>query len=131
LTTALAEYLGHNNFVQGVSPVYDIYSNRVPDTYKNFRVLRKVKFQTPIDSLASQTTIKHIKFGLSGKQLGHIRWATDGTTITEGDTFMVITCDNGNCSLTTACTATAGVPQATSNTGLFFNMKFTHYYYDN
>lgn len=60
----------------------------------------------------------------------HVRYNADGTTPNSGRLAMIVLCDNGNCSTTTATTAT-GAPVTAVNTGLEMNWETFYRFYDN
>lgn len=125
----LNEYILPNSFISGAL-VYDENSFRNPDYFKNYIVLRKKRFYIPMDSISGQPVVKTFSFGLKLKN-HHVKWSTDGSTISQGYVIMLITCDNGNASSTTASTILTGGSVGGVNTGLFFSYNISHYYYDN
>lgn len=127
-TAIQGQFLQANLFTTG-SVVYDYYSQRIPDYFRNFKVLRSKTITLNQDTLSSQPVIKTVTFG--HKFDHHVRWATDGTTVSEGQVILLVLADSGNCSTTTACTIANGIPVTAVNTGLVYNYNIVHYFIDN
>ena len=126
-SAVLDKYLMPNTFIAG-TPIYDDNSFRNPDYFKSFKVLKKKYVYIKCDSITNQPVTKNVKLGLRPNH--HIKWATDGTTISEGQVFLMITSDTGNFSLTTNSTL-PNVYQLGMNTGILMNYNYTHYFIDN
>lgn len=126
----LSEFMNPNPFISVGSTVWDTNASRVPETYKNFIVLKKKNVFLPADSITGQNLVKTINMGFKFKN-HHVRWATDNTTITDGQVWFLVLGMNGNSSPTVASTFGSGVPIKAVNTGAQFNYVQTNYYYDN
>lgn len=127
ISSVMGEYIEPTSFLS--STVYDIHSPRDPDYFKNFRVLKTKYVTLPVDNIGAQTTLKRVKMGIKYKD-HHVRTNNNDPTITNGQVFILITTDSGNCSASTTSTIT-GIPINGVNTGATFLAEFTHYYYDN
>lgn len=121
------QILTANPFVTGGS-VYDYYSDRNPDYFKCFRLIRTKYVTLDQDDLTSQAVIKSVVFGIKWNH--HVNWNVSGSN-SEGQVIMSIVADSGNKSTNTTCTLTNGVPVQGTNTGVQFNYNVTHYYTDN
>lgn len=129
VSNVMGQFIAPNTFI-GDQTIYDMYSQRQPDYFKNFQPLLTKRFKIPADNITGQAMITSLRFGM--KVQGHVKWSTDNTTLSEGQVIMLIVVDNGNSSSTTANTSTSGgvVNQAIS-TGLIMNYNIQHYFVDN
>lgn len=126
-SAVLDKYILPNNFISG-SPIYDDNSFRNPDYFKSFKIITRKTVFIRCDNISNQPVSKNVKIGI--KPNHHIKWATDGTTISEGQVFLLITSDTGNYSLSTNCTL-PNVYQTANSTGILMNYNYTHYFIDN
>lgn len=124
----VAEFMNPNPFSNGT--LYDTNASRVPETYKNFVVLRKKRVYLPADQISGQAVVKTVNVGLKLKN-HHVRWATDNTTITAGQIWCMIVASSGNSSTTSTSTLNSATPVKAISTGGQFNYVQTNYYYDN
>lgn len=128
-TTVPGQFFLNNPFCNA-GTIYDSYCQRNPDYFKNFRVLRRIKTSVKSDSISGETSLRSVNFGLKLKN-HHCKWQANTTTLTEGQVCLLIVCNNGNCSTTTNCTISQGVPTTAMSTGLLYNYNINHYFIDN
>lgn len=126
-SNATDKFLKNNPFIDG-TPVYDIHSERRPEYFKDFRVLRTKYVYFPENNQANQFIIKTVKVGLKYKNL-HVKWSGNTATHSIGQILLYITADNGNMGGTNS--TLDDVPQTTAFTGTTFDWYVTHYWYDN
>lgn len=126
---AVTTMLEPNPFVTG-GTIYDFYSDRDPENFKQFRVLRTKYLTIQPNQITNVASIANISFGMKYKS-HHIKFNSDGSSVAaDGQLFLLITCDNGNVNAATASTLNGTVLTA-ANTGLIFQHDITHFYYDN
>lgn len=122
----LGKFIKHNPFIDNVQ-VYDTNSERKPEYFKDFKVLRTQYVYFPENS-QNQQSQKVVKSGL--KTNFHVKFNNNTNTIATGQVLMLITCDCGNYSGVTT-SAFDNVITQQSLTGINFNYYRTDYYYDN
>lgn len=122
------KFLYHNPFIDTTN-IFDYHSGRVPEYFKNYRVLKNKNIFMPGNSIGGQLSNKTIKFGLKYKNL-HIKWKGDSVNQSVGQLLLLITCDSGNRSTTTTSTLD-NIYQAGTSTGLLIQHYRTDYFYDN
>lgn len=76
------KFLYHNPFIDTAN-IFDYHSGRVPEYFKNYRVLKNMNIYMPGNQISGQLSNKTIKFGLKYKGL-HIKWKGDGISQTVG-----------------------------------------------
>lgn len=129
MSNVMGRYIANNPFVSD-QVVYDTYSSRETDYFKNFRIIRR-KTITINPSFSGERVVRDINLGFKLKN-HHIKWNADTATIAEGQIFLLITASNGNSSSVTANTsASGGVPTQSVSTGVEYKYNFTHYFIDN
>lgn len=126
---AVTTMLEANPFVTG-GTIYDFYSDRDPENFKQFKVLRTKYLTIQPNNITNVASMANISFGMKYPS-HHVKFSADAsTTVADGQIFMLITCDNGNVNGSTASTLNGTVLTAV-NTGLIFQHDITHFYYDN
>lgn len=118
------------------SGLIDFNSMLNPDYRGQYRIIRTVTKSLRELQIASsnQQEILDVKFGIRynrGKG-HHIRYVGDNNAVADGQLIMVILCDNGNISGSSATTL-PNIPLQTTviNSGCTFNQDIRHYYFDN
>lgn len=111
--------------------VYDTASDRKPEYFKNFRVLRTKTVRFGGAQYAGQAiaTQRIVNFGIKMKN-HHVKWNLNSTTMSEGQVICLITMDTGNCSTSTASTLDS-IANVATHTGVIMNCNKVDYYYDN
>lgn len=127
ISNVMGKFIEPTAFVTG-GTIYDYNSPRNPDYFKNFQVLRTAYATIQPDQITGDSQIKRLKLGLKLRD-HHVKTDLNTTTLTEGQVFLLITADQGNCGGTTS--TLGNVPQVALSTGCLMNYEFTHYYYDN
>lgn len=128
ITNALGPFLKPNPFIDGTS-VYDLQSERRPEYFTDFKVLRTKYVYFQQNDQSSQAIIKTVKVGLKMPNNFHVKWQGNTTTQTIGQVFMLITAEHGNCGGTNSTLDDITISQL--YTGVDFDWYSTHYYYDN
>lgn len=129
ISGVLDKFVLPTRFLSGTNDIYDVNSDRQPDYFKQFRVLRTLTTYIKPDTISGETALRRIKFGVKYPN-HHIKNEFGTATLADGQVFMMITADRGNSS-STACTLTDPVPIKTAQTGVSMAYELTHYYYDN
>lgn len=126
----LDKFIEKNRWVN-TGTVYDTSSDRKPEYFKNFRVLKTHYVRFPAVQYAGQaiTTQKIVNFGIKLPS-HHVKWNGNSNTLSQGQVLMLVTCDTGNCSTSTTSILDSIANTATS-TGLIMNCNKADYYYDN
>lgn len=111
--------------------VYDIASDRKPEYFKQYRVLRTktVKFNATQYSAQATVEQKIVNFGLKLKN-HHVKFNNNSNTIADGQVICLITCDTGNTSGTTASTLN-NIQNTAAGSGVLMSYNRLDYYYDN
>ena len=124
------KYIEPDRWINGAS-VYDNASDRKPEYFKLFRVLRTVYVKFPAANYAgvSNAQQKIINFGLKLPN-HHVKWNNNTNTMSDGQVLCLITCDTGNASTSTVSTLDS-VANVAINTGFIVNANKVDYYYDN
>ena len=125
VTDILGKYIVTNTFLSG--SIYDINSNRNPDYFKNYRVVRRKYVKLEPDSISGEINFRQVSVGL--KLSLHIRSSLNDPTLSNGQLLLLITADRGNKGSTTS--SITGIAEAAANTGANFNYTFTSYFVDN
>lgn len=105
----------------------DMVSRRNQDYFSDYICLRKKRIFIHADT-ANTNVFRNNTFNLGVKLNRHLRWNDAGTLI-NGQYFLVIRCQSGNCSTSTA--STANIAHIGINTGLSYGLSLIHYYVDN
>lgn len=127
--TFVTEHWNSNNFVGGGGSIVDYNSQLNPAEYNNAQLLYFKTFRIQPDQISNQTGFRTINIG--GKLQHHVRYLSDGSnTISQGQIYLVILADSGNCSPVTASTL-SNIPVSAVNTGCTINYHLRWYYYDN
>lgn len=98
-----------------LSAVRDYFAPRNPDSFTDYRIIASRNYTLYPDSISGQTGI--VDFLMPLKLTHHIRYQLNTNTIEEGEVFVIIRSDSGDC--------------GTANTGAFFSMTVRLTYYDN
>lgn len=126
-TTFISTFLNQNRFTtSGV--VYDLYSTRQQDYFKDYIVLKTVPFKVECDQLSGQTVCKNLSIPL--KFGHHVKFQGDTNTLTDGQVFMLIVTDSGNMNASTISTV-GNIPVTAVSTGLNLCYNCISYYVDN
>lgn len=129
MSDVMGKYISNNPFINDQT-VYDTMCARETDYFKNFRLIRKIRFTLKPDFSGERVT-KDLNLGFKLKD-HHIKWSADTATVSEGQIFCLIIASNGNVSTTTANTsASGGVITQAINTGIDFKYNYTQYFIDN
>lgn len=123
----VSDYFANNGFIGGAS-IIDYNSNVNPDSYGRYKKIFEKRVTLEPDSVSGQTGFKTIQFG--GKFNHHVRFSGSTTTVNNGQLWMIVLADSGNCSPTVSSTLT-NIPQTGTNTGATINYQMFRYYYDN
>lgn len=110
------------------SNVIDINSQRNPDFFRDFILVRKKNFTVKMDGITGQQQVSNVNIPLKYKN-HHVRYDNNSDIPTAGQIYLFILLDNGN--LATLVSGCTGIPTTTGLTGLIFNMNCQHYYIDN
>lgn len=127
MSDVMGRFVLSNNFITG-GTIYDINSNRDPDYFKNFRVLKTMYTTLPADQTGTDTPVKQVSMGIKYRNF-HIRNNDNDPTLSMGQIFILITADRGNIG-GTASTVT-GAPVLGPATGATYAYNIVHYFYDN
>jgi hypothetical protein len=99
-STAIADFLEPNVF----SAVVDYHSNRDPEFFKSYKIIKQGTVKMLADSVSTNSFIAQRKIPL--KLNHHLRYNTDASTITTINKFFIIfTQDSGDSNIATGCTA--------------------------
>lgn len=129
-STAVAQMITPNPFLNpGTTPIYDYNSALNPDYLKQYRCIRTWRSYLAPDNVSGQRIVKDVKIGIKYRNF-HTRFSQDTQTVSAGQLILIVLCDSGNMSASTACTI-ANVPVTPVNTGMSLNYNLLHYYYDN
>lgn len=129
----ITKFLNWNRFVYALSStaIYDTISERDPDYFRDYQVLRTKVIKFPQDTFNNnkqqRTFSLSLNFGRNGK---HIRYDDNTNTPTNTRLYIVALADTGNCSGVNASTL-GGIMVTGVQTGAFFNMEQTSYFIDN
>lgn len=127
LNDIFGKYILPNPFIGGAS-VYDVNSNRDPDYFKNFRVIKRQYVTLRPDSITGDVPVKQFSCGMKLKS-HHVRNNDNDPTLTSGQVFLLITADTGNWGA--AASTLTGVANATALSGVSFSYIRSDYFYDN
>lgn len=106
----------------------DMISRRNQDYFSDYVCIRKKRVVVRADTYSATNILRNATFGMGLKLNRHLRWNDAGTLI-NGQLFLLVRCQSGNGSSTTA--STANIPHQGINTGLKFSLDQITYYVDN
>lgn len=106
----------------------DLVSRRNQDYFSDYVCLRKVAVWVPNDTYGASNQFKNKTFNIGVKLQRHLRWSDAGTLI-NGQMFLIMRCQHGNASASTA--STANVAHQGVNTGWKYDLQNTVYFVDN
>lgn len=129
-STILGRFIEPNRWITN-GTVYDVASDRKPEYFKQYRVLRTLNIKFPAVSYngVQQSTQKIVNFGLKLPS-HHVKWNNNSNTLADGQVICLITMDTGNCSTTTASTLD-DISNIAASSGIRFAYNKLDYYYDN
>lgn len=128
-STAVSTYFDPGPF--NSNSVYDYYSEKNKD-YKGNIVKIFEKRVIVNEAVSSQTGIKDFTMNVKMSKDYHTYFVNNSTTVGRGQIYLIMLCDNGNCSNATACTDTSAVIGSTAiNTGLIARYSLRWHFYDN
>lgn len=130
-TAFMSAYLQPNDFIkaQASKDIYDLNASRDVDSFKNFRVIRRIPFNLKADATSSDNVITNKTLSL--KTNHHVKFDKNTTTVSNGQIFMVIRVDSGNSGNTTITGNPQSLPIVTSFSGLRFSYYMRQYFIDN
>lgn len=125
----LGKFIEPNRWITG-GTVYDTASDRKPEYFKQYRVLRTINVKFPALDISStgQNTQKIVNFGLKLPN-HHVKWNNNSNTLADGQVICLITCDTGNAGATVS--TLDSVANTAINTGVVMSVNKLDYYYDN
>lgn len=126
----LGKYIEPNRWIN-TGTVYDVASDRKPEYFKQYRVLRKIVVKLPAVNYSGQTGAqqKIINFGVRLPN-HHVKWNNNSNTLADGQVLCLIRCDTGNASQVTASTLDQ-IQNTGISTGVSVSCNKLDYYYDN
>lgn len=130
-TVFMQTYLQPNDFIksQTAKDIYDLNCSRDIDSFKNFRVIRRIPFTLNADATSSDQVITNKTMGMKMSQ--HVKYDKNTTTVSNGQIFMIVRVDSGNNGNTTITGNPQSIPVVTSFSGLRFNYYLKQYFVDN
>lgn len=127
--TITPQVFSTNNFVGGGGAIIDYNSQLNTGNFGKQKLRYFKQFSIAPDNFTGQPGFKTLNFG--GKLQHHIRYNGPlSTPCQNGQLWMVILCDSGNCS-TTVASGLSNIPVGAINTGALINIHLRQYYYDN
>lgn len=127
LADIFGKFISPNPFITG-GTIYDINSNRDPDYFKNFVVIKTQYVTLRPDSVTGDIPVKQISTGLKLKN-HHVRNNDNDPTLSMGQIFLLITANTGNSGATNS--TCVGMANNTALSGIGFQYIRTDYFYDN
>lgn len=126
----LGKFIEPNRWITN-GTVYDTASDRKPEYYKQYRVLRTkmVYFKESAYSGQSATEQRIVNFGMVLKE-HHVKFNNNSNTLADGQVICLITMDTGNGNITTDSTLD-DIQNKGLNTGVIMSVNRLDYYYDN
>lgn len=122
----LGKFVVPNSFLSG--SIYDINSNRDPDYFRNFRILKTKYVYLQPDQTTGDIVVKQCSLGLKYKN-HHVRNNDNDPTLSQGQILLMIRADRGNSG--GSVSTITGIPITQAATGATFAYEYTHYFYDN
>jgi len=128
-TAIQGKFIEPNRWISG-GTVYDTSSDRKPEYFKNFRVLRTkyVRFPSLDVSSTGGSIQKIVNFGLKLPK-HHVKWNNNSNTMTTGQVLCLITADTGN--YAGAASTLDSIANTAASTGVLMSCNKVDYYYDN
>lgn len=127
--TITPQVFSTNNFVGGGGAIIDYNSQLIASNYAKQKLRYFKTFSIAPDNFTGQPGFKTLNFG--GKMSHHVRYNGSTTTPCQnGQLWLVILCDSGNCSPTVA-SGFSNIPTGAVNTGALLNIHLREYFYDN
>lgn len=129
-STILGRFIEPDRWVTN-GTIYDTASDRKPEYFKQYRVLRTINVRFPQVSYSGiqGSSQKIVNFGLRLPS-HHVKWNNNSNTLADGQVICLITMDTGNCNTTTASTLD-DISNNGASTGIRFAYNRLDYYYDN
>lgn len=126
----LGRFIEPDRWITG-GTIYDTASDRKPEYFKQYRVLRtkNVYFRDAAYSGQSSAVQRIVNFGMVLKN-HHVKWNNNSNTLADGQVICLITMDTGNGNVTTASTLD-DIQNTAINTGVTMSFNRLDYYYDN
>lgn len=106
----------------------DLVSQRSQDYFSDYVCIKKQLVYVKGDQYSTTNIVRNATFNMPVKLNRHLRWNNSGTLI-QGQLFMIIRAQNGNCSLTTA--STANIAHQGVATGYSYGINSIFYNVDN
>lgn len=126
--TDLPTFISQIMEVTPYNNIIDYNSQFNPNYFGTYSIIYKRTHVMNLTNYATATTLKEIRIPLKWNH--HIRYAQDGTnTVSDGQFFILILADSGNCGGTLS--TVANVPVTAANSGIVLNYDFNYFYYDN
>lgn len=128
-SSILGRFIEANRWISG-GTIYDTASDRKPEYFKQYRVLRTVNIKFPALAVSGTggATQKIINFGLKLKN-HHVKWNNNSNTLADGQVICLVTCDTGN--MAGAASTLDSIANTAASTGLLMSVNKVDYYYDN
>lgn len=116
-----------NPFVGGGGQIIDYNSQVNPNHFGDADLIYFKRFSVKGDTAANQIQFKSLNLG---KKLNHhVRYDGDTNTVTQGQLYLFIMPDSGNCGATSS--TLTNIPVGGPTTGCTINYQIRWYYYDN
>lgn len=129
VTSAVTTMFDANSFITGGS-ITDYNSDRNEEAFKQFKIIRSQNLYLKPNGHSNQRM--HFTGGMGIKwKSHHVKYVTDaGTSVQDGQYFLLILADNGNVNATTGSTL-VGTSEFSALTGAALQLDITQWYYDN
>lgn len=106
----------------------DMVSRRNQDYFSDYVCLKKQRVAVTGDTYSATNILRNATFSFPVKLNRHLRW-NDSNTLINGQLFLIMRCQSGNSSTTTA--STANIAHVGINTGLNYALDQVTYFVDN
>lgn len=126
--TCVPQIWNTNNFVGGGGQIIDMNSMNLISNYAKYKIVHYRSIYIAPDSISGQVGIKTLNGG--GKFQHHIRFNGSTGSLENGQLWLVLLADNGNCSPTVTSTL-SNIPNSNVNSGCTFSAHLRTYYVDN
>lgn len=128
-SSILGRFIEPNRWIAG-GTIYDTASDRKPEYFKQYRVLRTVNISFPALPVTGTggATQKIVNFGLKLKN-HHVKWNNNSNTLADGQVICLVTCDTGN--MAGAASTLDSIANTAASTGILMSCNKVDYYYDN
>lgn len=123
----LGKYIEPNRWID-TATIYDVASDRKPEYFKQYRVIRRINFGFKGSDFTNQVNQKIINCGFKLKS-HHVKFNNNSNTLADGQILMLVRLDTGNCGNTLS--TLDNVANLSANSGLFMSYNKMDYYYDN